>query len=86
MWKKGLLRKIGHYCNNCDAYYDMNYKLYTVYNVEAKSEYESISKSRKNLSKLYDNYNEYTEKAKYMGRVGCRSYLPVIYRSFLANY
>ncbi len=81
---------MGHYCSHCETFYDLNNKLYklreklyAVYNVEEKSEYESISKSHKNISKLYDNYNIYTEKAKYMGRVGFEPTTPAMSRRYL---
>ena len=76
--EKGLLRKVSHYCNNCDTYYDLNNKLYTVkenlytvYNPILKSEYDQKSKFYIVSSKVNDDYKIYQKSIQIsMGRVG----------------
>ena len=79
---------MGHYCNHCDTYYDLNNKLYTVKeklytvcNPMSKSEYDLKSKSYIDNSKSNDNYNIYPKNIQIsMGRVGFEPTTPSMSR------
>jgi hypothetical protein len=44
--EKSLLNKVGFYCSNCDIYYDLNQKPYTVNKIEKTPILPSFRKTR----------------------------------------